>query len=116
MREIETHPFFHSWANHRRKINQIQKIQDKDGRIWKKLEEISKSFIEFYQALFTASRVYGVKECSMGLETQVIDEMNGDLLRFSMFEVDATLKQMHPLKSSSPDGISSCFYQNAYGS
>jgi hypothetical protein len=33
--------FFHSWANHRRKINQIQKIQDDEGRVWKKPEEIS---------------------------------------------------------------------------
>jgi hypothetical protein len=51
----------------------------------------------------------------MGLETRVIDETNGALLReFSMVEVDAALKQMHPLKSSGPDGMSACFYQNVW--
>jgi hypothetical protein len=107
--------FFHSWASHKRKINQIQKIQDDDGRIWTKPKEISKSFINFYQALFTASGVHGVDECLMGLDVRVTEEMNGDLLKtFSMVEVDAALKQIHPLKSPGPDGMSACFYQNAW--
>jgi hypothetical protein len=108
-------PFFHSWANHRRKINQIQQIQDENGRIWKKPEEISKSFIEFYQALFTASGVQGVEDCLVGLDSRVTDGMNADLLRhFSAVEVDIALKQMHPLKSPGPDGMSACFYQSAW--
>jgi hypothetical protein len=56
-----------------------------------------------------------MEECLMGLESRVTDEMNGDLLReFSMFEVDIALKQMHPLKSPRSDGMSACFYQNAW--
>jgi hypothetical protein len=50
-----------------------------------------------------------------GLETRVTDAMNGDLLKkLSMVEVDAALKQMHPLKSPRPNGMSACFYQNAW--
>jgi exonuclease III len=108
-------PYFHSWASHRRKVNQIQKIQDDEGRIWNKPEEISKSFIDYYQDLFTTCGVHGVEECLMGLDPRVTDAMNGELLRnFSMVEVDAALKQMHPLKSPGPDGMSACFYQTAW--
>jgi hypothetical protein len=56
-----------------------------------------------------------VEECLTGLDVRVTDEMNGDLLKtFSMIEVDAALKQMHLLKSPGPDGMSACFYQNAW--
>jgi hypothetical protein len=108
-------PYFHAWASHRRKVNQIQKIQDDDGRIWEKPDEISKSFLDFYQNLFMTSGVHGVEECLLGLETRVTDVMNGDLLKtFNMVEVDVALQQMHPLKSPGPDGMSACFYQTAW--
>jgi hypothetical protein len=56
-----------------------------------------------------------VEKCLMGLEARVTNDMNGDFLKtFSMAEVDVRLKQMHPLKSQGPDGMSAYFYQNAW--
>jgi hypothetical protein len=47
-------PFFHAWANHRRRINQIRVIKDAEGREWKKPEDIGMVFCKFYHELFSA--------------------------------------------------------------
>ncbi|XP_059458331.1 uncharacterized protein LOC132187927 [Corylus avellana] len=60
--------FFHAWASHRRKINQIQKIQDEEGREWKKPEEIAKAFVNFYEGLFTSGGTNGVAEVLESME------------------------------------------------
>jgi ribonuclease HI len=108
-------PFFHAWATHRRKINSIKRIEDEEGRVWKKTKEISVAFTSFYQNLFSAGEVEGVEQCLEGLEARVSGEMNTNLLReFVAEEVDYALKQMHPLKSPGPDGFSACFYQRSW--
>jgi len=38
--------YFHTWANHRKKINTIRIITDDSGRVWRKKEEVSRVFIE----------------------------------------------------------------------
>jgi hypothetical protein len=83
--------------------------------VWKKKEEISMAFINFYQNLFTAGEVEGIEHCLEGMEAWVTAEMNIDLLRsFTKAEVETALKQMHPLKSPGPDGFSACFYQRSW--
>ena len=113
--EIEIPHFFHAWANHRRRVNSIQKIQDDADGEWTKQEDIGKSFIEFYQRLFTTGGMLSVEECLRGLEARVSEEMNSQLLKtFTMLDVGAALKQMHPTKSPGPDGMSACFYQHSW--
>lgn len=108
-------PFFHAWVGHRRRINQIQKITDDRGVEWKKPDEISKAFICFYQELFKVGEVSGTEESLMGMENRVMEEMNFNLRKtFTSVEVDCALKQMHPLKSLGPDGMSACFYQHSW--
>ncbi|XP_059441902.1 uncharacterized protein LOC132174228 [Corylus avellana] len=71
-------PFFHVWANHRRKVNNIRQIQDEEGR--------------YYQNLFSAGESVGIEECLATLDTRVTTEMNADLSRvFTAAEVEAAL-------------------------
>jgi hypothetical protein len=74
-------PFFHAWASHRRRINQIKKVRDDGDREWTKPEEIGQAFVNFYQTLFQSEGTVGVEECLEGLEARVTPEMNGWLLR-----------------------------------
>jgi exonuclease III len=108
-------PFFHAWADHRRRINHIRSIVDEEGRCWKKKKEIPGVFIAFYQNLFTSEGTFGAEECLAALEPRVTPAMNAALLaEFTMEEVDGALSQMHPLKSPGPDGFSACFYQRSW--
>jgi hypothetical protein len=110
-------PFFHAWADHRRRINHIHSITDEEGRVWKNKKDIPKIFSDFFQRLFHTGGVAGVKECLENLETRVTNEMNEDLIKeFTMMEVDKALSQMHHLKSPGPDSFSACFYQQAWPS
>jgi hypothetical protein len=56
-----------------------------------------------------------VEECLGGLEARVMEEMNNNLVKmFTQGEVEVALNQMHPLKSSGPNGVSAVFYQHSW--
>ena len=83
------------------------------GRWVHHLEDIAKSFTEFYQNLFAFSNPT-IGEVAMNpLVKIVIDDMNAQLSQeFMEWEVQAALKQIAPLKAPSLDGIPPLFYQN----
>jgi hypothetical protein len=73
-------PFFHAWASHRKRVNQIRVIKEGEGREWKKPKEIGVAFCSFYQNLFTAGDTRDVEESLRYVEPYVTTNMNSVLL------------------------------------
>jgi hypothetical protein len=98
--------FFHSWGQHRRKINHIRSISDEQGMVWRKNKDISKAFLSYYEQLFSIQSSGSVEECVRFVDSQITDEMNNWLLHsFLEEEVQRALFQMYPLKSLAWMGI-----------
>lgn len=75
-------------------------MKDAAGREWSTLANVHKTFINFYEHLFSSGEVCDVEDCLLGLEERVTPSMNSQLLaEFKEEEVEAALGQMHPLKA-----------------
>ena len=104
--------FFHATANNRQRKNRIEGINDSEGRWREGYEEVEdvilKYFTEIYSTTFPTEF-----EASLGaIDRRVSEAMNDELLKeFKEEEVWQALMQMHPTKSSGPDGMSPIFFQ-----
>ena len=104
--------FFHSKASQRRKKNTISGIWD-ENRTWSDTNEsIAAIPIAYFELLFTTSNPCRISEVTDSIPTRVTDEMNQGLIAaFTKEEMVTALKQMHPTKAPSPDGMSAIFFQ-----
>lgn len=84
-----------------------------DNGVWHEDEEVfSGSLTNFYIQLFTFSNPLEFKHILDGVQAMVTDDMRVDLARpYTTDEVDATIKEMAPLKAPSSDEMPSLFYQ-----
>lgn len=104
--------FFHAWANHRRKINQINSITDEMGTLRKEPEDVDRIFVQYFQGLFSTSSPSGIEANFARVPTGVTEAMNDMLIsEFKVEEVDYALSHMHPLKAPGTNGFSACFFQ-----
>jgi hypothetical protein len=82
------------------------------GTKWTDTEDIGAAFKEYYQQLFTAEGVEGIDDCVACVTGRVSPAFNDSLsAEFVAEEIDRALAQMHPLKSSGPDGFEVSFFQ-----
>jgi hypothetical protein len=87
-----------------------------NGQVWRKKEEISKCFVDYYRTLFTSINPTRIAGCLNSVDCRVSEAMNQRLTRpFTEEEVRFAIFQMHPLKSPGPDGYSAGFYQKSWG-
>lgn len=75
--------------------------------------QIGDIFVQYCQALFTASPLENMEDVLVRVQYSVTNEMNVKLLRvFTVFEMELVMKHMAPLKALGPDGMLTIFYQS----
>ncbi|KAL0410941.1 UNVERIFIED_CONTAM: hypothetical protein Slati_3683800, partial [Sesamum latifolium] len=92
----------------------VRSLKDDEGWVHEAEGEIQTLIISYFIDIFQSSRpdIHAIDECLATLVPRVSDDMNAMLTRpFSPEEVKQALNQMHPLKSSGPDGMSPIFFQ-----
>jgi hypothetical protein len=104
--------FFHAYATHRQRRNQIMRIQDFSGRLCTSKEESENAFVDYFSDLFRTRGDLEVESCIGALTCKVTLEMNHKLLaEFTIEDISSVLKQMSHLKAPRPDGFTACFFQ-----
>ena len=105
--------FFHAKASNRHQQNAIHQIRDSEDT-WQEDEGvIGRTFVEYFEQLFTSSQPDVSDKFIDAIHTKVTDRMNSRLLQeFQASEMERTLKQMHPMKAPRPDSMPPLFYRH----
>lgn len=104
--------FFHSSATARKKANKIKMLVVDDGVSCEDQEGMSTIVLNYFTKLFTENEVT-LNQMNSSSPRLVTDEKNDFLTGdFTFEEFTAVIKEMHPDKTSGPDGFNPAFYQN----
>ena len=98
--------YFHSQATQRNRRNYILKLEKEDGFVIEEKHLIGEELVNYFTKIFTLAQPTDFEPILKGIEQKVTPSMNSDLTReFIANEVEQALKQMKPLSSPGPDGI-----------
>ncbi|KAL0319628.1 UNVERIFIED_CONTAM: hypothetical protein Sradi_5224300 [Sesamum radiatum] len=106
--------FFHAKATEWRHQNEIKRINDELGNEVNHKEGIQMVVLNYFWSIFASTNPTpkSVDEVLRCVEHRVTHAMNESLTQhFTSEEVLHVLKQMHPLKSPGPDGMSLVLFQ-----
>ena len=74
--------------------------------------EMEAIILDYFKSIFSSDYWANFNESLRAIEERISQEMNNELLKeFMPEEVWRALKQVHPTKSPSPNGMSPIFYQ-----
>lgn len=104
--------FFHAFATTRKKLNHVTKLKNEDGETLVCHEAMCQVVKEYFLKLFDHDG--REEEVNEGMiEVVITEEHNRELeAEFTMEEFTDAINQMHPDKSSGPDGLNPAFFQN----
>jgi hypothetical protein len=104
--------FFHQYASHCKKKNQVVGLKDDMGRWHTDDAEVGHLMESYSHTLFTTSNSQHMEQVLESVKRRVTPDINYQLcLPFSGLEVYQAVFQMHPSKSSGPDDMSCFFFQ-----
>ena len=90
----------------------ITGIWDKYGRWCEDKDSIANAAVSYFEDIYSTSNPSLIEEVTAAIPTRVTNEMNMELTKnFTREEVVTALKQIHPTKSSGPDGMFAILFQ-----
>ena len=98
--------FFHQKASNRKDRNLIRGIIDQNG-VWKEDDQVVESIVlDYFNSIFRSNGPTDTAPITTAIRPLVTNKMSEYLCQtFKVDEVHKVLKQMHPKKSPSPDGM-----------
>ena len=107
--------YFHSRATQRNKRNFISKLNLNDGSVVTDEKQIGEAMVDYFKQIFTSTMPSSFDQILQGIDKKVTPTMNADLTReFTADEIEFALKQIKPLTSPSPDGMSPIFFKSCW--
>ena len=112
LKEDENTNFFHVQASEWRKQNTITGIWDGQGRWCNEKDSIVQVAVDYFENIYKPASPTLVHEVTAAIPTRVTEEVYESLNKnFTREEVTTALKEIHPTKAPSLDGMSAIFYQ-----
>ena len=103
--------YFHAVSKNRRRANSFSVLENSDGEMVYKEEDISKVIVDYYHSLFTSVVGNRAETVTAALRPRVDAEENSKLIKCpSSQEIKDAVFSIHADKAPGPDGFSASFF------
>ena len=104
--------FFHAATKNRKRANAFTVLEDTDGNMVYKEEDIAKTVVEYYKMMFTSVKGDCADTVRYALQPLITQEDNEVLIAIpTAAEIKEALFAVNAEKAPGPDGFSASFYQ-----